>query len=209
MLAPVGTILRGLQGLLKAFGFAPRTPSPAITMSPFIGNTQAYDLAPGHAPGAAPIKLFATIEIVPASEAPVPPDGGTPTALPLPVLAQNAALSTMYRSERGRPLAAQLAITAARNVPKGRKPSALARRPALKPSLAVSGPRRASALRAKPVLVDVRKKSLKRRHVWLSNQSRVIRTITSNVIQMHIPRTHRGLRSNVLKGGVRPLKLAA
>ena len=207
MLASASAFMRSVRVFLEAVGLAPRAEFLYGAPLQFSGNTHLYDagasqVAAGSEP---PVRLFATIEIV-STDTPEPPDGGTPAALPLPVLAQNAVLATMYRASAPRPLAAQLAFTAARNVPRGRNPAVSVRKPALKSS---SAPRRATVIKAKPVLQVIKKKAPKRRHVWLSNQSRVIRTVSSNVVQMHAPRTHRTVRSGVIKSSIRQFKLAA
>lgn len=157
----------------------------------------------------APLRLVATIELI---EAPEPPDGGAPMALPLPVLAQTAALATMYRASIPRPLACQMAYTASRNVPKGRKPRAQAQKQGKIPAPSLKSARLAGAVKAKPaVAVIAKKKSAKRRHVWLSNQSRAIRTVTSNVVQLSTAaKIHRAPgRAVVAKSGTRHLRLAA
>ena len=158
---------------------------------------------------AAPLRLLATIELI---EAPEPPDGGTPISLPLPVLAQNVALATMYRASIPRPLASQMAYTASRNVPKGRKPRAQAQKQMKAPAPSLKSARLAGAVKAKPAVAAIaKKKSAKRRHVWLSNQSRVIRTVTSNVVQLStVGKSHRAPgRAVAAKSGTRHLRLAA
>ncbi len=107
-----------------------------------------------------------------------------------------------------RPLAAQLAVTAAFNVPAGRKRgacTALTRK-----GRVTGGPQRAQqTLKAKPVTkVAAKKKAPKRRHVWLSAQSRVIRPVTSNVVTLaRIPRISARTQPN--KAPVRLVRLAA
>lgn len=98
-----------------------------------------------------------------------------------------------------RPLAGQLAVTSAQNLPKGRK-----RRhgcaPIVKPQSAAALPRRASVIKAMPVLRVAKKKPApKRRHVWLSTQVRVIRPIVSNVVSLE--HANRGLRPGGRQAG--------
>ena len=100
---------------------------------------------------------------------------------PLVVAAEPLSAATMQLSAK-RPLAGQLAVTAAQNVAKGRK-----RRRAVKPTVGqkptVALPRRAPVLKAKPVMrIAKKKRAQKRRHVWLSTQIRVIRPIQTNVV---------------------------
>jgi hypothetical protein len=113
----------------------------------------------------------------------------------------------LARRRTGRPLAGQLAVTARRNVRKGRKA-----RPVGLPAIATRPARRhASALRNKPTTkVVAKKRAPKRRHVWLSTQSRVIRPRVfasgHNVIALN--RVNRGSATNH-KAAPRPLRLAA
>ena len=206
MLASVSAIYRSVREFLHAISFVPHADVSSHLKSYAVsfdrGVTNAKPLVNGETPP--PLKLFATIELG-VTDAPEPPDGGAPAAIPLPVLAQSAVLATMYRATSPRPLAAQMAITAARNVPQGRK----ARGPQKQPIRASASPRRISAIKQKPVVQASKKKSLKRRHVWLSNQSRVIRAVSSNVIQLQAPRTIRTVRAGTLKTTVRQFKLAA
>jgi hypothetical protein len=103
---------------------------------------------------------------------------------------------TRANRKPSRPLAAQLAITAARNVRKGRK------------SRSFIAPR-ARVLKAKPTAKPVvKKRAPKRRHVWLSNQSRVIRPVTTNVVSMTRP-TRVPTRPATPKAPARFLRLAA
>lgn len=198
MSASASAILRGMRVILRALGLQPAK-STGVSEN-------------------APLKLFATIEflaegdLVDQVDRPEPPDGGTPAALPLPVLAQTIALATMYRPAQARPLAHQMAYTASRNVPKGRKPATLTKAVATsKPSQKAKAPRRATTAKAKPVVLVVRKKAPKRRHVWLSTQSRVIKPVLGNVVTMQtVNRTPRQTtRPSALTTVVRPLKIAA
>ena len=107
-----------------------------------------------------------------------------------------------------RPLAAQLAVTAAHNVRKGRK----AARPR-QPRRAAHGPRKTTVKKAKPVRkVAQKKRAPKRRHVWLSTQTRVVRPVAGNVVHLHpanrTPRPGSG-RSGMQKSNGRPLRIAA
>jgi hypothetical protein len=99
-------------------------------------------------------------------------------------------------SARRRPLAAQLAVAAARNMRKGRKSRSFI---APKPSV----------LRAKPIAKStLKKRAPKRRHVWLSAQVRVIRPIATNVVSL--ARTVRSpARPSAQKTSTRMLRLAA
>lgn len=191
-------IWRSIQDVLRAVGLMPSAAHGAPAAA--AGSLFA---------GVAPLKLTATIEIV---EAPEPPDGGTPAALPLPVLAQTAALATMYRSQSVRPLASQMAYTASRNVPKGRKPARPNSRNAHQPLVSTLPSQRVSVIKAKPVLeVVAKKKSPKRRHVWLSTQSRVIRPVAgNNLVDLGLHRAHRAAtRPTAQRTNMRLLKLAA
>ena len=188
-------VLLGMRAILRALGLRPAQ-SVAVT-----------ELAP--------LKLFATIELVDHSDhadRPEPPDGGTPAALPIPVLAQSIALATMYRPAQARPLAHQMAYTASRNVPKGRKPAG-ATKPVTssKPSLKSKLPHRATAIKAKPITVVLKKKAPKRRHVWLSTQARVIKPVSGNVVTLQtFNRTARQTtRPSALTTVFRPFKFAA
>jgi hypothetical protein len=132
--------------------------------------------------------------------------------LPIPILAQTTALATMYRPAYARPLAHQMAYTASRNVPKGRKPATTAKAAtSSKPSRKATLPHRATAIKAKPVTVVIKKKAAKRRHVWLSTQSRAIKPVLGNVLTMStVNRTPRqSTRPSALTTVVRQLKLAA
>jgi len=109
-----------------------------------------------------------------------------------------------------RPLAAQLAFTSRRNVRKGRKAAPMRRVAGAKKAARL--PRQASAIKAKPVTRVLKKKrSAKRRHVWLSTHSRVIKPITFNVVAMQMPvRSGKtAARSSGQKAVVRQLRLAA
>ena len=195
MSASSNAIWRGVQFVLRAIGLA-RTVA--------IETTAPTALS---APGSEPLKLFATIEII---DSPEPPDGGCPAALPVPVLAQTAAVATMYHPAAARPLASQMAFTASRMVPKGRRSAGSGKRsPA--PALSTAFPRKASVIKPKPVRAVTKvKKAPKRRHVWLSNQSRVIRPITSNIVQLSVTmRTQRAAAKPATQRAVRHLKLAA
>ena len=90
------------------------------------------------------------------------------------------------RCDVWRPLAAQLAVTAARNVRKGRKPAGRAKRSGILTGKTKATARRtASVIKAKPVLIVAQKKRApKRRHVWLGTQVRVIRPVTLNVVSI-------------------------
>lgn len=202
MSAKSNAIWRGLERVLHVFGLRRTTSVPNAELT---SMTSDATVAP------AAIKLFATIELI---EAPEPPDGGTPAALPLPVLAQTIALATMYRPSQQRALASQLAYTALRNVPKGRKPAAApVRAGTLKSARKAALPRIPSLAKAKPVIELARKKKApKRRHVWLSTQSRVIRVMScNNVVHLHqAPRTQRtATRSSGQRTVARMHKLAA
>ncbi len=150
---------------------------------------------------------FAGIELQPASHA-VP--SGTPTpfasvaalalilsgSLDQPVVADPATDTAARQHGPRRPLAAQLAVTAARNVRKGMK-----NRGFTVPQSRVQ--------KAKPAARKVVKKQApKRRHVWLSTQVRVVRPIATNVITLTRP-TRSATRVNNLKAPLRPLRLAA
>ena len=105
-----------------------------------------------------------------------------------------------------------MAATAARYVVKGRK-SATSVKPVTssKPAQKAMLPRRATSIKAKPVLNVLKKKAPKRRHVWLSTQVRVIRPVHTNVVSMdHAPRTPRpAARTTALKLAGRAQRLAA
>lgn len=200
MSAKSNAIWRGLERVLHVFGLGRTTSVPNSELPAITADTA---IAP------AAIKLFATIELI---EAPEPPDGGTPAALPLPVLAQTIALATMYRPSQQRALPSQLAYTASRNVPKGRKPAAApVRAGTSKSAQKAAYPRIASLVKAKPVVECARKKKApKRRHVWLSNQSRVIRVMSSSNVVHLAPRTQRtATRSSGQRTVARMQKLAA
>lgn len=110
-------------------------------------------------------------------------------------LAPVAAVTTT-QMRLSRPLAAQLAVTAARNVRKGMKSR----------GFAAPMPR---VLKAKPVVkVAVKKQAPKRRHVWLSTQVRVVRPVANNVIALaRHPRN--AARPAAQKASARSLRLAA
>ena len=215
MSASSNAILRGMRAIFGALGLVRSVPvAPIMTVRAVGAEPTAAELIAAEPLvfAAAPLKLFATIELVQESERPEPPDGGTPAALPVPVLAQTLALATMYRSAQARPLAAQMALTAARNVPKARKAnSSVKAATSSKPAQSARLPKRVTAIKAKPVVVVIKKKARKRRHVWLSTQSRVIRPILGNVVQMQADsRTPRQTaRPAAQKQTVRLLKLAA
>lgn len=195
MSASSNAIWRGVQFVLRAIGLA-----RPVT----VGKATSTALL---APGSEPLKLYATIEII---DSPEPPDGGCPAALPVPVLAQTAAVATLYNPAAARPLASQMAFTASRMVPKGRRSAGSGKKvPA--PVLSSAFPRKASVIKAKPVRAVTKvKKAPKRRHVWLSNQSRVIRPITSNIVQLSVPsRNQRAAVKPAAQRTVRHLKLAA
>ena len=201
MSASSNAILRGIRALLSTLGLVQALPDKAFA-AVAVADTAVMVAA-------RPVRLFATIEIV-APELPDPPDGGTPAALPIPVLAQTSVLATMYRAANARPLAAQMAVTARRNVPKGRKSATSVKIvSSSKPTALAKLPRRATAIKAKPVVLAIKKKAPKRRHVWLSTQSRVIRTVTANVVQMAAPRTQRQTARLSAKTAAWHLKLAA
>lgn len=196
MFAKSRAIWRGLQQLLRTLGSSRL--GPALTDATHTSNVRPTIES-------ATLKYYATIEII---EAPEPPDGGTPAALPLPILAQTSALATMYRSASIRPLASQMAVTAQRNVPRGRKPHSTTKpRNSAKSAM----PRVATCIKAKPVVMLAKKKKApKRRHVWLSTQSRVIRSVTGNVVQFNTQRAQRtSARQMICKTPLRPFKLAA
>ena len=112
---------------------------------------------------------------------------------------------------RNRPLASQLSITAARNVPKARKgKKAVKAAPRVASGRAL--PRVASAIKPKPTTRAAPViRARKRRHVWLSTQSRVVRPAVSNVVAMpNPPRIQRSsLRPAGQKATGRVLRLAA
>jgi hypothetical protein len=84
----------------------------------------------------------------------------------------DAARRPTSKRTTARPLAIQLAVTAARNVRKGRK------------ALSAT-PSRARGSKAKPLAkVSVKRRAPKRRHVWLSAQRRVIVPVPTNVIAL-------------------------
>ena len=72
-------------------------------------------------------------------------------------------------------------------------------------------PRVATCIKAKPVVMLAKKKKApKRRHVWLSTQSRVIKSVTGNVVQFNTQRAQRtSARQVICKTPLRPFKLAA
>ncbi len=97
---------------------------------------------------------------------------------------------------RARPLAIQMAVTAARNVPKGQKSRSFVAQSA-------------RAQTAKPAAkTAVKKRAPKRRHVWLSNQSRVIRPVAANVISL-ARQTRITAKPAAQKSPTRMLRLAA
>jgi hypothetical protein len=106
-----------------------------------------------------------------------------------------ARLQTSQRTT-ARPLAIQLAVTAARNVPKGQKSRssvAQSRRPQKAKSAAK---------------ITVKKRAPKRRHVWLSNQTRIIRPVAINVVPLaRQPRAT--AKPTAQKSPSRALRLAA
>ena len=183
---------------MRAVGFAPATPAV---------------LAPASVPPAA--SSFADLAY--AAAMPVAAEFASVHALALalasPLEAEAVAQSSATQSrvvisaaQAYRPLAAQLAVTAAFNVRKGRKRSACA---ALTRKGRVVGSAQRPALKAKPIInVAAKKKAPKRRHVWLSTQSRVIRPVTSNVVTLaRSPRI--AARAQTNKAPVRMLRLAA
>ena len=123
-------------------------------------------------------------------------------------IVHGAANAPLLAAAYQRPLAVQLAVTAHGNVRKGRRPARCGDR-----RTAVQTARKASAIKAKPVTkVATKKRAPKRRHVWLSTQTRVVRPVAGNVVHLHAAgRTQRpGCgRSGGQKSNVRPLRIAA
>lgn len=186
MSASSNMIWRGMRRLLQALHFvAPRPNSDvAIATSALIDPATA--------------KLTATIEIIALL------DDVREIEIDLVEIEQVAApqVQTTRRAAMPHPLARQLAYTASRNVPKGRKAH-----PAPVPAT-VSKRKAASAKKARPVVQNTVKKAQKRRHVWLCNQSRVVRPITGNVVPLNASRT-RAVQKPGSQKTIRLLKLAA
>jgi hypothetical protein len=148
-------------------------------------------LADGEAQLAPSIFIFCSIAELAAALA-APP--ASAVCAPAPA-AQPARAATSQRTT-DRPLAVQIAVTAARNVPKGQK------------SRGAAAPQ-ARAVRAKPVVKStIKKRAPKRRHVWLSNQSRVIRPVASNVVSL-ARQTRSTIKLVAQKSPARTLRLAA
>ena len=190
MSVSVNAFWRGLKTALRAIGLLPVDAAVSIASSS-VATAQ-------------PLRLHATIELI---DAPEPPDGGTPAANPLdPVYVAPARKS--HTAAVYRPLAGQLAVTASRNAPKARtgKKAPVAKRPA-----SAAFPRKATAIKAKPVVATTSvKKAPKRRHVWLSNTARVIRPIVATVVAFNAPqRGQRTAPRTATQKPVRHLKLAA
>ena len=166
---------RGLRAIWRAVGFS----RPAASIAPNVVPDQSSE--PSLASQLA--TELATVEIFHFSGATLPGDA---VQAEFHVGEQLEPVQAALR----RPLAGQLAVTAARNVRKGRKPAANRSRTASK-SASVQ-PRRATVIKAKPVTkVAQKKRAPKRRHVWLSTQSRVIRTVAhSNVVPIHSAGRH-------------------
>jgi hypothetical protein len=126
-------------------------------------------LADDDAHGAPSIYIFCSVgELAAALTTPLP-NGVSANAMTTPAPA--ARVPTSKRTTE-RPLAIQLAVTAARNVRKGQKSRSF---------VAQSTRTKTSKPAAKTA---VKKRAPKRRHVWLSNQSRVIRPIAGNVVSL-------------------------
>ena len=133
------------------------------------------------------------------------------TAAPIEPFNHHMPVAAVARSGRPtvRPLALQLAVTAARNVRKGRQPFAqqVVGFKSTSPTR-----KRAHVGKSKVVAVSTRMKSApRRRHVWLSSQSRVIRPVFANVVQINaISRAPRqSIRNFALKPTARSMRLAA
>ncbi len=187
MSASSSVIARGLRRILQAVRLVSPRPVPAAAaMSSEIAE-------------AAPLELSATIEIVSLI------DSVRVAAIDLSAIevvdGAAHAPTPQRRAAVPRPLALQLAYTASRNVPKGRKAH-----PA--PLPVSSGKRTMPSIKARPVVQNTVKKAPKRRHVWLCNQARVIRPIGANVVALNAPRV-RSIQKPGAPRTARLLKLAA
>jgi hypothetical protein len=102
------------------------------------------------------------------------------------------------------PIAKQLAVTLRMNVAKGRRPARKAASPKAKPHR-----RTATAIKAKPVVtLRSKKRAPKRRHVWLSNQTRIVRPVVNNVTSFQRP-SRSNARSAMLRNAPRLTRIAA
>ena len=164
---------RGVQAVLRAIGLG--------RAADLRGSSDLSGVQSGVAVLRLPSFDCATVTI-----APVPAwlaEFVTVDDAPSAVAAELSSAPPLQRSAK-RPLAGQLAATAAQNVAKGRKPRhAVKVNIRQKPIAAL--PRRAPVLKAKPVLrVAKQKRAQKRRHVWLSTQIRVVRPVQTNVVPL-------------------------
>lgn len=189
MSASSSVISRGLRRILQALRLTSRQPVVVAHLTPSgMADVAARELS-------------ATIEIVSlignAHVAPIL----TPAMEVAPESMPEAASAPSRRATLSRPLACQLAYTASRNVPKGRKA-----RPV--PLAVSSGKRALRSTKAKPIVRDTVKKAPKRRHVWLCNQVRVIRPASLNVVPLNAARV-RTIQKPGSQKTVRLLKIAA
>jgi hypothetical protein len=112
--------------------------------------------------------------------------------------------TSTQHSGRVHPIAKQLAVTRRLNVAKGRKP-------AQKKINRTTRSHRttASTMKAKPVVQSrSKKRAPKRRHVWLSNQARIVRQVVNNVTTFQRP-SRSNARSVILRNTHRLARLAA
>ncbi len=180
---------RCVQAVLHTFGFV--VSGPAVS----TGAAQSFaDLAYA---AAMPITAeFASVHQLALALTPMPEIAVVPSVSQVSLVSY-------------RPLAAQLAVTAAFNVRAGRKRRSLPAIPTQSRSAGTSVRQPLQAHKAKPVLkVSKKKRAAKRRHVWLSTQTRVVRPVACNVVVMaRLPRNI--ARPSQQKGPARLLRLAA
>lgn len=195
--AEPGAFWRYLSAIVRPFSFG---------LSPALASRIGLKLTPV-APEPCADCIFATVTIVHLLAQPRPTANETPmasvrqTAIEPETSVAAIAVQTRPTAFTRRPLAAQLAVTAARNVAKGRTPARSQKKPVRSTGAL---PKRASLKKPKPVIIAVTaKRAPKRRHVWLSTRVRVITAPASNVVTMT------AARPMAAKGSNRALRLAA
>ncbi len=183
--------LRAVWATLGRTSPASATNAPVVAASAFA--EQACLAAAAVSTEIAPLERLATALMAPeACNAPQPALEDTGSTAP-------------RKRFLARPLAVQLAVTARRNVRKGKA----ARSGVAKPVSIKAARPVASTRKPKPVTKIVgKKRAPKRRHVWLSTQSRVIRPVASNIVALNrTGRTAGPAKTNT--ANIRPLRLAA
>lgn len=188
MSASSNVISRGLRRILQALHLVSPRPVVAAAAPMPLESTDSASLMLS-----ATIEIVSLIDTVRVAEIDMPAIDVAPVAAP--------ASAPVRRAAMPHPLALQLAYTASRNVPKGRKAH-----PA--PLPASAGKRAMPSIKAKPVVKNTVKKAPKRRHVWLCNQARVIRPASVNVVPLNAARI-RSIQKPGSQKTVRLLKLAA